>query len=209
MSTLSVAKSGTQSARTALSNKVIAMYRQICREVPRIITVYELPLTATEVRHMVGLHFRGNISLKDPRVVEMMLIKVREGAPCDAADHALPAARTLHPPVWCRPWQRLAAPVTVRSRSCAVTHARRLRHCSTRSVGQCRACTAVAAVAAGKSGATRISTAGGLCAHRVSLLPLRQPTFCRPAPACCCTTGYCKALYCWRRTAAVVAMTGP
>jgi hypothetical protein len=78
MSSLTVAKGAAGAARTALSSKVIGLFRRICRETPRVVKVYELPLTPAEVRHLVGLHFRGNKSVKDPRVVEMLLTKVWE-----------------------------------------------------------------------------------------------------------------------------------
>jgi NADH dehydrogenase (ubiquinone) 1 alpha subcomplex subunit 6 len=63
-------------AKGALSGQVLGFYRRVCREVPRVVKIYELPLTPAEVRHLVGLHFRGNRAITDPRVVEMLLTKV-------------------------------------------------------------------------------------------------------------------------------------
>jgi NADH dehydrogenase (ubiquinone) 1 alpha subcomplex subunit 6 len=75
MSSLTVAQK-VQAVRGALSGKVVALFRKMCREVPRTVTIYELPFTPSEVRHLVGLQFRNNMHIKDPRVVEMLLTKV-------------------------------------------------------------------------------------------------------------------------------------
>ena len=79
---LSVAHALRQAAaagnkQTSTSKKVVQLYRTICRDVPKVCHIYDLPLTVFEVRHLVGLHFRRNASVTDPRLIEMMLTKVR------------------------------------------------------------------------------------------------------------------------------------
>ena len=51
------------------------MYRKMCQDVPTVVSIYDLPLTVAEVRHLVGLHFRRNETVTDPRLIEMLLAK--------------------------------------------------------------------------------------------------------------------------------------
>mmetsp|Transcript_87465 Transcript_87465/g.243585 ORF Transcript_87465/g.243585 Transcript_87465/m.243585 type:complete len:132 (+) Transcript_87465:101-496(+) len=56
-------------------SQAVALFRRICRSVPRICALYELPYTPAEVRHLVALHFKQNAGVRDPRVVQMLAAK--------------------------------------------------------------------------------------------------------------------------------------
>ncbi len=59
--------------RRALNKRVVAMYRQMARDVPRVVVMYELQATVAEIRHVLLLLFRKNQHVSDPRVIEMLL----------------------------------------------------------------------------------------------------------------------------------------
>ena len=67
-------------AHAALSKSVVAVYRQVCRDVPKIMTMYQIEgYTVSEARHMILLnHFRTRRNVTDPRVIERMLAKARQ-----------------------------------------------------------------------------------------------------------------------------------
>lgn len=67
----------TKAVKAALSAKTLSLFRRMCRESAVVTKIYELPLTPAEVRHLVGLHFRANAGVTEPRIVESLLIKVR------------------------------------------------------------------------------------------------------------------------------------
>ena len=62
-------------ARAVLSKRVVALYRSICRSVPKVLVMYGLEHTVAESRHMVLLHFRKNAGVTDPRIVELLLAR--------------------------------------------------------------------------------------------------------------------------------------
>ncbi len=61
--------------KRALSSRVVAMYRRMCRQAPRVVVLYSLEQTAAEVRHMLLLQFRKNAHVTDPRIVDMLLAR--------------------------------------------------------------------------------------------------------------------------------------
>ncbi len=63
--------------RKAVNTKVVSMYRQLCRDAPRVIVMYNLEFSSAEVRHMLLLHFRKNAHVSDPRLVELLLQRAR------------------------------------------------------------------------------------------------------------------------------------
>merc|ERR1719223_2150121 len=65
----------SSSTRAELSYQVVSMFRKMCREASAVASLYDLPYTPSEVRHLVGLQFRRNGEVKDPRLVEMLLAK--------------------------------------------------------------------------------------------------------------------------------------
>ena len=59
----------------ALRGRVVDLYRRICRETPRIVTIYQLPFTPAEVRHIALLKFRKQMDVRDPRVIDMLIVR--------------------------------------------------------------------------------------------------------------------------------------
>lgn len=49
------------------------LYRDICREMPRILNQYDMGLTPVEGRAAIQHHFRRFASLQDPRAINMMV----------------------------------------------------------------------------------------------------------------------------------------
>ena len=74
---LAAAARATTDARGVLSRRVVQMYRQMCRDVPKVLVMYGLEQTVAEARHMLLLHFRKNAAVTDPRIVELMLARAQ------------------------------------------------------------------------------------------------------------------------------------
>eukprot|EP00565_Helicotheca_tamesis_P007340 CAMPEP_0185723110 /NCGR_PEP_ID=MMETSP1171-20130828/55_1 /TAXON_ID=374046 /ORGANISM="Helicotheca tamensis, Strain CCMP826" /LENGTH=121 /DNA_ID=CAMNT_0028390773 /DNA_START=56 /DNA_END=421 /DNA_ORIENTATION=+ len=61
-------------ARTlTLSNPVARLYRSIAKELPRVMTIYDIDIPLPEARDAVREHFRKNGHVKDDRVVSMLI----------------------------------------------------------------------------------------------------------------------------------------
>jgi NADH dehydrogenase (ubiquinone) 1 alpha subcomplex subunit 6 len=62
---------------SALSKRVVSLYRQLCRDIPRIIVMYTLEgYSAADVRRLVLKNeFRKHSRVTDPEIVELMLAK--------------------------------------------------------------------------------------------------------------------------------------
>lgn len=58
-----------------MRGKVLDLFRRMCRQVPRMVKLYELPYEATEMRHIIGLLFKKNAHVQDPRLIDMLCAK--------------------------------------------------------------------------------------------------------------------------------------
>ena len=67
-------------ARAAVAKQVVALYRQICRDVPKVLTMYQVEgFTVADARRAVLLnHFRSKAKIADPRMIERLLAKARQ-----------------------------------------------------------------------------------------------------------------------------------
>lgn len=63
--------------KKALNKRVVDLYRQFCRDTPRIIVMYNLEQTVAEVRHLLLLQFRKQGHAQDPRMIELLLQRGR------------------------------------------------------------------------------------------------------------------------------------
>jgi|APCry1669189665_1035243.scaffolds.fasta_scaffold72504_1 NADH dehydrogenase (ubiquinone) 1 alpha subcomplex subunit 6 len=59
--------------RKVLSQRVVNLYRRMCRDTPAVIKIYNLEHTPFNVRHMLLLQFRKNSEVTDPRIIELLL----------------------------------------------------------------------------------------------------------------------------------------
>ncbi|ETW01754.1 hypothetical protein H310_06356 [Aphanomyces invadans] len=57
------------------SNPAVTLYRQITKQVPRVLTLYDISMEPSEARLAVQAFFRKNADVKDPRVVDMLITK--------------------------------------------------------------------------------------------------------------------------------------
>ncbi|CAK4613729.1 hypothetical protein LEN26_000412 [Aphanomyces euteiches] len=57
------------------SNPAVTLYRQITKQVPRVLTLYDINMEPSEARLAVQAFFRKNADVKDPRVVDMLITK--------------------------------------------------------------------------------------------------------------------------------------
>lgn len=62
-------------ARKAMDKKVVALFRKMCREAPNVRVSYIIDESPALIRKMVGLAFRRNANVTDPRIVSMLLAK--------------------------------------------------------------------------------------------------------------------------------------
>lgn len=51
----------------------LKLYRDICKEVPHLTNLFDLPLSHHETRRRVAVMFRKNEQLQDPRTVNLMV----------------------------------------------------------------------------------------------------------------------------------------
>ena len=55
--------------------KAAQLDRKVAREIPRLVTIYDLPHTPKQIRAGVAARFRHFAAVKDERVVDMLLSK--------------------------------------------------------------------------------------------------------------------------------------
>ncbi|KAF0682692.1 Aste57867_25210 [Aphanomyces stellatus] len=57
------------------STPAVTLYRQITKQVPRVLTLYDISMEPAQARLAVQAFFRKNADVKDPRVVDMLITK--------------------------------------------------------------------------------------------------------------------------------------
>ena len=62
-------------ARGAQSRRVVALFRALCRDVPKVLIMYGLEHSAPEVRRAVLLQFRKHAAVTEPRILESLLAR--------------------------------------------------------------------------------------------------------------------------------------
>ena len=65
----------TLARKAAYSNPVPTLYRSIAKELPRVLTIYDIDLPITEARSGIRSLFEDNSTIKDQRVVDMLVEK--------------------------------------------------------------------------------------------------------------------------------------
>eukprot|EP00548_Thalassiothrix_antarctica_P007001 CAMPEP_0194147984 /NCGR_PEP_ID=MMETSP0152-20130528/29313_1 /TAXON_ID=1049557 /ORGANISM="Thalassiothrix antarctica, Strain L6-D1" /LENGTH=127 /DNA_ID=CAMNT_0038849193 /DNA_START=45 /DNA_END=428 /DNA_ORIENTATION=- len=56
-------------------NKVARLYRTICKEIPRVMTIYDIDIPLEECKKAVRGHMQMNEHLRDKRVLDMVVEK--------------------------------------------------------------------------------------------------------------------------------------
>lgn len=77
---MAVTRAAASSVQARLSKQVVSMFRKMCRDIPKVLVMYNLEQTPSEARHMLMLQFRkaGASAPNDPRITEMMIDKARQ-----------------------------------------------------------------------------------------------------------------------------------
>ncbi|OQR90841.1 hypothetical protein THRCLA_22508 [Thraustotheca clavata] len=57
------------------TNPAVTVYRHITKQVPRVLTLYDINMEPREARLAVQAFFRKNADVKDPRVIDMLISK--------------------------------------------------------------------------------------------------------------------------------------
>ncbi|KAF1320493.1 Nadh:ubiquinone oxidoreductase, ndufa6/b14 subunit, partial [Globisporangium splendens] len=57
------------------SSPAVTLYRYITKQVPRVLTLYDISMEPAEARLAVQALFRKHADVKDPRVVDMLITK--------------------------------------------------------------------------------------------------------------------------------------
>nr|CCA24644.1 conserved hypothetical protein [Albugo laibachii Nc14] len=65
---------GEQIAKTK-SSPAVTLYRYIIKQVPRVLTLYDISMEPSTARLAIQALFRRNADVKDPRVVDMLITK--------------------------------------------------------------------------------------------------------------------------------------
>jgi len=55
--------------------RVVDLYRRILREIPRVITVFDMDLTEKELRKKVREQFKVHDGITDPRAIDRLLLR--------------------------------------------------------------------------------------------------------------------------------------
>eukprot|EP00632_Arachnochrysis_sp_CCMP2950_P010677 CAMPEP_0185688968 /NCGR_PEP_ID=MMETSP1164-20130828/172_1 /TAXON_ID=1104430 /ORGANISM="Chrysoreinhardia sp, Strain CCMP2950" /LENGTH=178 /DNA_ID=CAMNT_0028355443 /DNA_START=21 /DNA_END=557 /DNA_ORIENTATION=- len=55
--------------------KALALYRKICREMPTILTIYDVDMSLAEARSVVRSKIAANAHVTDPRIIEVLCEK--------------------------------------------------------------------------------------------------------------------------------------
>eukprot|EP01084_Bolivina_argentea_P051682 95079_1 len=58
-----------------LRSPAMILYRNICKEIPHILTIYDMDLKIPEVRKCIGNIFRQNQHIEDPNVIRILVSK--------------------------------------------------------------------------------------------------------------------------------------
>ncbi|KAI9916095.1 hypothetical protein PsorP6_007317 [Peronosclerospora sorghi] len=61
--------------KATASSPAVTLYRYITKQVPRILTLYDVPMEPEEARLAAQALFRQHADLKDPRVIDMLIAK--------------------------------------------------------------------------------------------------------------------------------------
>ena len=77
MNPLSMPALATVSSKNAKQAGLRAMdlYRAFLRKVPYIKNIHDLPQTQGEIRSAINYHFRKNIAVQDPKVIDLLVFK--------------------------------------------------------------------------------------------------------------------------------------
>ncbi|CEG49754.1 NADH:ubiquinone oxidoreductase, NDUFA6/B14 subunit [Plasmopara halstedii] len=70
---LRVAAEKASAASTA--SPAVTLYRYITKQVPRVLTLYDISMEPSEARLAVQALFREHAEVKDPRIVDMLITK--------------------------------------------------------------------------------------------------------------------------------------
>ncbi|TMW60800.1 hypothetical protein Poli38472_000842 [Pythium oligandrum] len=62
-------------AATRAGSPGVTLYRYITKQVPRVLTLYDIPMEPAEARLSIQALFRKHADVKDPRVVDMLIKK--------------------------------------------------------------------------------------------------------------------------------------
>lgn len=66
---------GALNVRAVLKRRVLSLFREMCRETPRMIALYELEHTPEEMRRVINLLFKRHAGISDPRLIELQIFR--------------------------------------------------------------------------------------------------------------------------------------
>ncbi|KAE8999334.1 hypothetical protein PF011_g14670 [Phytophthora fragariae] len=64
-----------KAAAASTSSPAVTLYHYITKQVPRVLTLYDIPMEPADARLAVQALFRQHATVKDPRVVDMLITK--------------------------------------------------------------------------------------------------------------------------------------
>ncbi|CAM9380163.1 unnamed protein product [Heterosigma akashiwo] len=74
---MALLKQATKSFPGAAQGKspVIQLYRSLLRELPRVLTIYDIDMSPSLARSRVAYHFRKNDHIQDERIIDILVTK--------------------------------------------------------------------------------------------------------------------------------------
>ena len=68
-------KLGPAQTSSAASYKAVMLYKAICKQLPKILSVFQFNMSVEEARKIIKQQFYNNADVKDPRVAEILVYR--------------------------------------------------------------------------------------------------------------------------------------
>lgn len=64
-----------KAAAKKLTDPTVALYRSMTKELPKVLSIYDIDLPLPKARALIRSHFSANAHVKDPRVKDILIAK--------------------------------------------------------------------------------------------------------------------------------------
>ena len=68
-------KTASSGSLKEASKRALQLYRNVLKATPKVKTVFDVDMPLTEMRRAITWHFRKSAHIKDPRIVDMLVVK--------------------------------------------------------------------------------------------------------------------------------------
>ena len=68
-------KTASSGSLKEASRRALQLYRNVLKATPKVKTVFDVDMPLPEMRRAITWHFRKSAHIKDPRIVDMLVVK--------------------------------------------------------------------------------------------------------------------------------------